>query len=426
MHEISAKAVITNSRLCAFEVLKKCAENKAYSNIVLSNQLDRMSLSREDSALATEIVYGTVSRLNLLDFYISKFSSKPLEKLDVGIRVILQMSVYQLICLNSTPDYAVCNEAVSLAEKFYHKQAAGFVNAVLRAFLRGPKPELPNADTAYGMSIRYSVSKDIAKLLKDIYGADKANEILAACEKTPPVYLTVNTLKTTAKDLVSIIGGKAVSLQAIKLEKGNVIKTKEFENGFFFVQDIASGMAVEMLSPKAGDSVLDICSAPGGKSLKAAIMMQNQGKIKAFDLHKNKLSLIDASAKRLGISIITTAEADATILNNDLIGTADKVICDVPCSGLGVMAKKPEIRYKSLAEIEGLYGTQRKILENAAQYLKKGGSLLYSTCTINRAENEDVVNEFLQTHPSYKLKSQKTLLQNGENDGFYMAVLVND
>ncbi len=418
--------MITKSRLCAFNVLKKCAESRAYSNIVLSAELDRGSLSKEDAALATELVYGTISKQILLDFYIGTYSAKPIEKLDTGIKVILRMSFYQLLFLNSTPDYAVCNEAVYLARRFYHKGAEGFVNAILRSYLRNPHIDLPKDDTAYGLSVNYSVSKDIAKLVKDDYGIDAAREILKSISHMPPVYLTVNTIKTGASLLASRLGAEIVNDTTLRLEKGNLAKTEEFKNGLFIIQDIASSTAVEMLAPCENDTLIDMCAAPGGKSLKAAIMMNNKGKILSFDIHENKLSLIENSAKRLGVDIIKASRGDAAAFNEMLACIADKIICDVPCSGLGVMAKKPEIRYKSLTEIESLYDTQRAILENAVKYLKHGGKILYSTCTINKKENQDVVNDFLSTHKGFNLVSEKILLPTENNDGFYMAVIVND
>ena len=406
-------------RTVAADVLIK-VEGGQYANIALDVALSRHTLSPEDKALVTSLVYGALERRVTLDFIISQYSSRPADKLDAVVLCALRMGLYQLIYLDRIPDFAAINESVDSVPR----KSAGYVDAVLRSYLRAVEkgereknfspadfadryPVLAGDDEA-AMSVAYGLPVGLTRKFIEIFGAEKAEKVMQAFLKKPPITLRANTLKASAENLKKGLTGQGFSIfdgdyvsTALQLEKGNIFDTSEFENGDFFVQDEASQICVEVLGATAGDLVIDTCACPGSKSFGCAIRMQNQGSVYSFDLHESKLSLIRTGAERLGIDIIKTDARDARTPDNSLIGKADRVLCDVPCSGLGVIAKKPEIRNKNLSEAARLPQIQREILEKSAAYLKSGGSLVYSTCTILPEENERVVLDFLNSHNDF-------------------------
>lgn len=391
---------MSDPRRIALDILYRISASGAYSNIGLLSA----DLTGVDRAFCTELIKGVTERRRTLDHIIAKYVNKTPEG---KIYDLLRMGVYQIIFLSRVPDHAVCDESVKTAKQI-NRSSAGFVNAVLRSVCR-EKESIIKSFPSLPESVYYSVSDSIFELIKRQYPAEY-KEIFNAFYEKRPVCVRANTLKDTPyKDGVNDNTDMA-----------------DIEKGLFFVQGLSSQTAVRALGAESGMTVIDLCACPGGKSFGAALDMGNKGRIISSDLHKNKLSLIEKGAEKLGIDIIETVARDARVTDESLIGSADRVICDVPCSGLGVIGSKPEIRYKNAADFGGLYPTQAKILGNALLYLKKGGRAVYSTCTINKYENGDIVHSVLNNEKDCRLVSEKTILPGNGYDGFYIAVIERD
>lgn len=428
------------AREVAYLSLLRCEKDKSYSNLEIDSAIKKHELIGAEKRLYTTLVYGVIERRVTLDYIIELLSSKPLEKLDTEVITVLRMGLYQMIYLDKVPSSAAVNESVKLI-KNTKQSAAGFVNALLREYERKYQNKIPlpdKKDMYKYLTVKYSCGRDVVELISAYPEPEK---ILESLNCAVPVTLRVNTLKTSRDELINKLSENKITAEiskfspyGIKLETLSEFVRELIENGECFVQDEASQIACEVLSPSAGDTVIDVCACPGGKAFGAAMKMENNGKITAFDLHQNKLSLIDSGAKRLGINIITSNVKDGTKYDPELFECADKIICDVPCSGLGVMAKKPEIRYKTFDEIAKLPTIQSEILKNASKYLKAGGRICYSTCTLNPAENESVVRRFLAANKNFKavdfeigeISSRNGMLtlfpQNG-TDGFFISLL---
>lgn len=392
-----------NARALALDLLIKAEKSKQYSNIALDKALEKCELSPADRRLASALFYGVIERRLTLDHRLTALSSRPLSEIDEHTSAVLRLGLYQLIFMDKIPHHAAINESVSLCPR----RTSGFVNAILRSHLRTAETPLPSKETnpIEHLSIKFSVGEPIVKKLVEIYGFDTTNEMLSAFCQTPPTTLRVNTLKISREELASHIEGASAtefSPNGLRV-KGAVREIYGFCDGLFTVQDEASQICVEALDANAGMKVMDICACPGSKSFGAAINMENEGEILSFDLHERKLSLILSGAERLGIDIIKVAEQDGRKPLSEHFGTADRVICDVPCSGFGVLAKKPELRYKDPADSAALPDIQLDILKNACQYVKDGGILLYSTCTVFPEENFQNVERFLKIHPEFEL-----------------------
>ena len=393
-----------NARRVAMSVLLKSEKTNQYSNIAIDHALSSSGLSAADRALVSAIVYGVTERRLTLDYYISRLSSRPFASIDAEPLCALRIGMYQLIYMDKIPPHAAVNETVALCRRSY----SGFVNALLRSYMRLSSPiELPDADIspAEHLSVAYSVCTPLAEKFISTFGFDRAKSILAATFDTPKTTLRVNTLKISRENLAPHIDGAIASeLSPVGLKvTGSVRELYGFDEGLFFVQDEASQICVGALGAKSGELVIDTCACPGSKSFGAAIDMKNTGKLLSFDLHKSKLSLISSGAQRLGIDIISADVCDGRIFLPHLEGKADRVLCDVPCSGFGVLAKKPELRYKDPAQSEALPDIQLAILSNCSRYVKAGGTLVYSTCTIFPEENEENVKRFLASHPEFSL-----------------------
>ena len=423
------------SRALAFELLSKAEKSKQYSNITLDNALKNSDMSEADKRLASALFYGVTEKKITLDHRIAKLSSRPIEQLDSSVLTALRMGIYQLVYLDRIPPHAAINETVSLCSK----KTAGYVNAILRAHTRDPKMELPpKSNFPYYLSVAYSVCLPLAQKLIDCFGNGKAEQILSGFDRIPDTTLRTNTLKISRSELLNKIEGSLPTENAPEgiYVKGSVRQLFGFDDGLFFVQDEASQICVEVLDAKEGDTVLDICSCPGSKSFGAAINMKNKGRVQSFDLHANKLSLVVSGGERLGINIIEAQECDGRKFLPELEGAADRVLCDVPCSGFGVLAKKPELRYKDPKESEALPKIQADILENACKYVKEGGILVYSTCTLLPEENEINIERFLKSHPEFSLcpwqigsisapEGMLTLYPHlHKTDGFFIAKLI--
>ena len=422
-------------RALAFDLLSKAEKSKQYSNITLDNALKSCDMSDADKRLASVLFYGVTEKKITLDYQIARLSSRPVKELDSAVLTAIRMGIYQLAFLDRIPAHAAINETVSLCTR----KTAGFVNAILRAYTRASGITLPSkSDSVSYLSVAYSVCEALAERFIDCFGEDEAEAILKGFDRTPDTTLRVNTLKISREELSSKIEGSTFTENSpVGLHvKGSVRELYGFDDGLFFVQDEASQVCVQALDAKAGHTLLDICSCPGSKSFGAAINMKNTGVVRSFDLHANKLSLVLSGAERLGINIINVQECDGRRFLPELESKADRVLCDVPCSGFGVLAKKPELRYKDPEESAALPKIQLDILENACKYVKDGGVLVYSTCTLLPEENQNNVKRFLSTHPEFSLcpwqvgsisapDGMLTLYPHiHETDGFFVAKLI--
>ncbi len=419
---------MANARKTAIKALLQVRED-AYSNITLNRVLSEDNLNSQDRALATAIFYGVLDRTITLDYVLSKNIKSPLKRVDPIALENLRVALYQIMFMASIPDSAAVNEAVKLIKASKVKHLSGFVNGVLRNILRS-KIELPDGNDTKSLSIKYSCPVWIIESFIDDYGLTDTLCLMDASLKAPPLTLRVNTLKINTDELLNQLNNEGISAHKVDFDDAieiiggiSVSESVFYKKGLFHVQDLASQTAISLLKPTHSETVLDICSAPGGKSFTMAEYMNGNGKIVACDLHKNRVELIKKGAMRLGLNNITAIQNDATVFNKDL-GQFDAVLCDVPCSGLGVIRRKPDIKYKNLAEYGDITKIQGKILENAALYLKQNGRILYSTCTLRKCENEDIINGFLDKHSDYNVKYQHTFMPHIDGtDGFYCALL---
>lgn len=396
-------------RLTVVKMLMKMDSSEAYSNLLLNHVFNESDLSDRDKAFAAALFYGVLERRLTLDYVIEKNSKIPFAKLDPAAVQILRTGLYQLLYMPSVPESAAVNESVKMCKKLKCFSAQGFVNGMLRSFIRGGKKiSYLGMAPEKRLSVEYSCPEWLTEKLLNEYGTDFAVRALKASVGKPPVYARVNTIKTTTEKLLAELAKHKIRAEAypglencIRLEKsGDIEKCVPFRQGFFHVQDISSQLCCLTLRPVVNETVLDVCAAPGGKSFTLAELMGNNGRLYSMDIHDMRVGLIEDGAARLGIKILTAMQNDASVFNAGL-PQADRVLCDVPCSGLGVIRRKPEIKYKSPEEFAGLPDIQYRILETSARYVKPGGTLVYSTCTLSRAENDDVAGKFAEHHPEF-------------------------
>ena len=428
-----------NVREAAFLSLGKCTPGGKYSNLEVDSAIKKYGFAGSDRAFFTALVYGTVEKRITLDYVISRFSSKPVEKLEPKVLDILRLGAYQILFLDRIPDSAACNESVEIAKYYTHKGTSGFVNGVLRAVSRGKNDiPYPEKGTIGYLSVRYACPEWLCRMWTEDYGYEKCESILSGINRNPRITLRVNTLKTDRETLKKRLAEDGISSSEAVLSPYGLILDEftpigdvtALAEGLCFVQDEASQLCAAAVDARPGDTVIDTCSCPGGKSFGIAMCMENRGNIISLDLHESKLSLVKNGAARLGIDIISVAVQNGAKLREEFVGKADRVLCDVPCSGLGVIAKKPDLRHKSPDELERLPEIQYAILNTASNYVKPGGKLIYSTCTVNKRENEDNSVRFLREHSEYSEcceampfgKSEVTLLPDEYGtDGFYIA-----
>lgn len=429
-----------SARQVTAELLLKM-DKGAYSNIALNAALSAKSLSDIDKKLVSRLFYGVTERKITLDYIISLYSKKEIKKLDGEIISALRIGFYELLYCAGIPESASVNEAVNLTRAMGKSSAAGFVNGILRSFIRdGKKFSLP-IDKQKAFSVKYSVSDGVAGILLDSLSYEEASKLLEYSFLPGDMTLRVNTVKTDPDKLILKLSDEniqAVSVDipflngfALKILSGNdrILKSEAFLKGLFHVQDISSQICAYAVSPKENMTVIDVCAAPGGKSFTISEMMKNTGRIYSCELHEKRTGLIKDGALRLGLSNITAIQNDGRVFSEKL-PAADRVLCDVPCSGLGTIRGKPEIKYKSASEISRLPEIQYSILETSSRYVKNGGDLIYSTCTVNRAENENVTEKFLQSHsefygvsflPDNNSHSVTILPEMFDSDGFYIC-----
>ena len=417
-------------------------EQDGYSNLVLDSILEKSGLEGRDKAFAAALFYGTVERLVTLDFCLDQFLKKPVAKLDPPVRNILRSGLCQLRYMK-VPSAAAVNESVKLTRQMGKSSAAGMVNAVLRRSGQLELDKVKWASPAQRLSVTCSVALPLVERLLDLYG-ERTGEILAATLVHPETTVRVNPLKTTREQLTLLLEQEGAVCRPGPVENSLVVKfrgspaqTEEFRQGLYHVQGLPSQMAALALQARPGQKVADLCAAPGGKSALLAQEMENTGILFSRDLAPNRVPLIQSQLDRLGITCAQVARRDGTVYDPALAGM-DRVLCDVPCSGLGIMAKKPDIRYKSLEGLEELTKVQQDILENGASYLKPGGRLVYSTCTILPQENQDRVRRFLAGHREFHLVPATfpggedtgagiLFLPGKDNpDGFFIAVMERD
>ena len=400
-----------SARKTALDALIACRVQGAWSNGVLKEYIARDKLDRRDAALATRLCYGVLQNRNYLDFYLKQLLTGKLKDLHPVVRDILHLGLYQIYEMDKIPESAAVNESVTLAKKYCPKQrfASGLVNGVLRNAVRTKGQLKPPAS----LEERYSHPWELIKLLRDYVGKERLEPMLQANNAMPDTVVQVNTLKTTADALSAQLEGEGVTVSPhpwlpdclVLSGTGNLEKLTSFQNGEFYVQDAAAKLSVLCAQlPREDIRVLDCCAAPGGKSFAAAVAMGGMGHITSCDIHAHKVGLIQNGAARLGLVNIHAQQQDASTLNPQWVDQMDAVIADVPCSGYGIIRKKPDIRNKSIEEMAELPELQLKILNNQAKYVKEGGLLLYSTCTLVRAENEGIVEAFLAEHPDFHLE----------------------
>lgn len=420
-----------NNRRTAYEVLMAVETEGAYSNIALNDAVKRRS--PDDEAFVRTLVYGVIENQIYLDYKLSHFVRSGLKKVRPQALILMRMGAYQLEFLGGVPDYASISETVKIAKKVC-RGLEGFINGVLRAYQRGsegvPMPD-EGKDPAGALAVRYSYTEDIAELWMRMFGRDEAERLMAAGNEAPPLTVRVNRLKTDAETLAEDLRSRGFGAEiildgmALELKGTGVLRDVTQESGLFSVQDVSSMEMIRALNPQPGETVLDVCAAPGGKSLAAAEWMENRGRVISCDVYDHKLKLIKKAAERLGVTILETQKNDGTVRNENFVEIADKVIVDAPCSGLGVVRRKPEIKLRiKRKDMEKLAEVQLKILENSAGYLRENGTLIYSTCTVSDIENRGVIDRFLKKNKNFSIVLEKQLLPYiDSSDGFYFCAL---
>lgn len=432
---------MTDIRKLVYTSLLACGENGRYANLEADTVIQKNALNDKERSQYTAFFYGVTEKQITLDYQIKKLSKTPLEKLQTKVLVLLRMGFYQLLFMDSVPDHAAVNETVALAKQTVNSGACGYINGMLRSVTKTLKKDgkitlfTPNAekDICGYLSITYSYPRFLCKLWVNAYGAENAEKIMITQGASKTTTIRINTLKTTRDEYLDRLSelGYAVHFSKNCADgihiHGNapITQLPDFENGYFFVQDDSSRLCVEALDAKEGETILDACACPGGKSFAVAIKMKNKGKIVSCDLHDSKLSLIKSGANRLGIDIINVKQSDSSAFNPEFEEKFDRVLCDVPCSGYGTISKKADLRLKSAESAKDLPAIQLAIVNNCAKYVKKGGALVYSTCTLNPAENENNVKAFLQSNPEFELVTERTCFPyEAEYDGFYFAKMI--
>ena len=420
------------NRKTAYLSLVDVESKKAYSNLAINHQV--IINKPNYQGFVRELVYGVLENKLLLDHYIDQLVINGIGSLKTPELTIIRMGIYQLGYMDSVPEYAAVNESVVLAKK-YCRSKSGLVNGVLREYLsRKLQLKLPDRsedEVAY-LSVKYSYAPWIVELWLDHYSTDFVEELMKAGNVTPPMTVRLNWLKVMKPDLIKKLEAKHFQVEegricqnALNIKGSRLLDTELYKLGMFTPQDESSMLVAEKLDPKHGETVMDVCAAPGGKTTAIAERMNNTGRIIASDIYRRKLDLIDKEARRLGITNIETRSWDATRVDSSMIQKADRVLVDAPCSGLGVVRRKPEIKYKELTEeMELLPKKQLAILSASSGYVKPGGRLVYSTCTVNPRENERVVEAFLKKNPAFS-KIERTLLLPNVNgtDGFFICVM---
>ena len=410
------------ARIHAYRILNQYFEDESFLNIALNEELKKSELKREDKDLCTTIVYGTIQNLLAIQYQLQPYiKGKRVKK---KIKTLLYLSLYQLMYLDKIPEYAVINEAVNIAKKQGY-QTSKFVNAVLRNFVRNERRSLEGLDELERISIETSHPLWMVKMFNKQYGLEKTKKICLE-DNTPPTRSgRVNTLKANKEELLKegCFKEGTLSKDALLYDKGNLALTSYFKEGKVTIQDESSQLVARLLDPQKTDYVLDMCSAPGSKTTHLSALMENQGKIEAYDLYEHKVKLVEYNLRRLGVKNVHIQAGDSTKLKEVYSEkTFDRILLDAPCSGFGVLKRKPEIKYHDSPIMDGLVSLQELLLENAYYLLKNDGTMVYSTCTINKKENELMIQKFIEKHPDMEVIKQRTILNyEYHTDGFFMC-----
>lgn len=401
-----------NAREYALRIVLEYENAESYSNLLLDSELKKSDLSDIDKAFVTKLVYGVITYSRTLDYIISKLSKIKLKKISKPILNILRLGLYQIYYLDKIPNSAVVNECVKLAKKYGHQASANFVNALLRNAGKKEKDDFFEniMDEKEKLALYYSYPDWIVSLYIEQYGIERTTKILKANETELIDCIRANTLKISRKELIEKLNEYTVRegrtediIYTTDIKK--LLSSEYFKNGLFVVQDESPSLVGHIINPEENEEILDICAAPGGKTTHLAQLSNDKAKITAFELHEHRCKLIEDLCKRLEMKSIKVEQRDATIFDKNLVEKFDKIVADVPCSGLGVIRRKPDIKWNTKEEdIDELLEIQYKILVNAGKYLKKGGTLLYSTCTNNKRENDDIVNKFLMENKEFKIE----------------------
>lgn len=439
-------------REIVLKVLYDIEKKESYSNIALDETLKQVrkksdKLDQRDIGFISEIVYGTISWKLTIDEIIKKYSNLKIKKISPWILNILRMSIYQILFLDKVPKSAAVNEGVNLAKRYGHKASSNFVNAILRKVDKKDYEEFFTIkDEVERISKTTSMPVWIVRQLLKQNETQTVEQICQASNIRPKLFIRVNTLKIDEQSLMTELEKEEIQVQKAELENflllqgaKNIESLKAFQEGKFTVQDEVAGYIPKFLSPKPKEKILDACSSPGGKTTYMAQLMNNQGEIIAWDLHEHRVKLVNQVADRLGVTIIQTEVKDATIYEQKYYNYFDKILLDVPCLGIGVIKRKPDIKWKRKEEdIKEITKIQEKILENCSKYLKQGGELVYSTCSILKEENEDIIYKFIANNPSFTIEKihnieekflqkfvQKEkfiqVFQNERTDGFFIC-----
>ena len=433
-----------SARRVAFDTLLKVYKDGAYSNIALDRALEENQLTPVDRSFASLLVYGVVERTLTIDYQLERYLTQPIGKLKPQALVILRLGIFQLFFADKVPASAAVNESVKLSKQCGCAYASGLINAVLRKADKNGLCLPDESDRSKYLSIKYSCPEWIINMWISQYGEENAAGLCEATLGAVPAVLRVNTLRTDTASLIADLKNDGAEAEASDIvenavvvkDPGSLRALESYSKGLFHVQDTASQLCCRALDAQEGETVLDICSAPGGKAFTAAQYMKNSGKIIACDIYPHRLKLIESGAERLGINIIETLQNDAAKFNDDF-PKFDKILCDVPCAGLGVIRRKPEIRLKKAAEVDKLPEIQYSILKTASLYLKENGVLIYSTCSLNKNENENVYKRFLKEHRDFEpVKVLPEIQRYGEQtdyltlfphihgcDGFFISAL---
>jgi len=402
-------------REIALKILYDINENLAYSNISINRHLQAFELNSLDKAFITDMVYGTIKWKMTIDWLISQYSSIKLKKISPWILNILRLGVYQLIYTDKIPQSAACNESVKLSKKYGHAASSGYVNAILRNISRNkgninfPDPEI---NLVSYLSVKYSHPEWIVKMWVDRYGNEFTEELLDCNNKIPYFSIRINVLKTSSSKLIDILKNEGITTlpgrfvkEALIIENpATIFKSSAFKDGLFQVQDESSMLVSKILDPKPGELIIDVCSAPGGKATHIAELMHNKGTVIARDIHEHKISIINNAAKRLELGIIKAEKFDAAELDENYIEKVDRVLVDAPCTGFGIIRRKPDIKWsRNVQNAKDIRAIQHKILDTASKYVKLGGILVYSTCTLEPEENGDLINSFLLENKDFSL-----------------------
>lgn len=425
-----------NARDIALQIINDTHVNQAYANVSLTRNLKKHAdLSEQDRRFITELVYGTVKTSGTLEWILSCYISRPFDKIAPMIQDILKMGVYQLLYMTKVPESAACNQSVELAKKYGHAGTVKFVNAVLRNFLRNKeKAAFPSAeeDPVACLALSYHHPAWLIKRWLKRYGAEEVKALCSFDNSSAALSVRTNTLKTTREKLLQVLAGEGTCCRVsdwtpegiLCLSHRGMDAFHSLREGLFQVQDESSMLVAHILAPQPGEFIIDTCSAPGGKTTHIAALMKNEGKVLAVDIYGHKLARVEENARRLGISIIKTELSDAAEIGDRYPVQADRVLVDAPCSGLGVLRRKPDSRWrKTEGMLRQLPELQLKILQSAAKAVKPGGVLVYSTCTIEPEENQLLVEKFLRLHPEFVLETTGAYLPCGKTDAVMLQLL---